>query len=383
MKRIGSVVILTFVLIALLSGCVSQMPNSGSSPSEILKTNSPLATESTTIPYQEPSGYTEQTQEAITRAVALVAPAVVFIDTKFQPEQGGFSFPDVPFFSPGPSQPQEGQGSGVIVDSQNGYILTNNHVVQNALEIKVTLADGRTFTGKVLGSYPISDIAVVKIEGTNLPEAIMGDTTNLRVGSWAIAIGNPYGFENTVTVGVVSAFNRTLSSPETGRPLQDLIQTDAAINPGNSGGALVNISGEVIGINTAIMPYAQGMGFAIDINAAKSIFNDLVQLGHVVRPWLGIIYTQVNDQIAKDLKLTEITGVIVLEVIADSPAAKAGLQKDDVIQTINGEKLTKMEVLRQIIRAKKVGDNVTLQVWRSGKALNVTLTLQEMPAELP
>ena len=360
-----------------------RQPNGGSSPSEIHTNNPTLATESATIPSEEPKGYTEQTQEAITRAVVLVAPAVVFIDTKFQPEQGVFSFPDVPFFSPGPSQPQEGQGSGVIVDGNNGYILTNNHVVQNALEIKVTLPDGRTFTGKVLGSYPISDIAVVKIEGTNLPEAKMGDTTNLRVGSWAIAIGNPYGFENTVTVGVVSAFNRTLSSPETGRPLQDLIQTDAAINPGNSGGALVNISGEVIGINTAIMPYAQGIGFAVDINAAKSIFSDLVQLGHVVRPWLGITYTKINDQMAKDLKLTEITGVIVLEVIKDSPAAKAGLQKNDVIQAINGEKLTKMEVLRQIIKAKKVGDDVTLQVWRSGKILNLTLTLQEMPAELP
>ena len=383
MKRMGSVLILTFVLVALLSGCVYQMPNSGSSPSENLTKNPTLATESAAIPSQEPKGYTEQTQEAITRAVALVAPAVVFIDTKFQPEQGVFSFPDVPFFFPGPSQPQEGQGSGVIVESNNGYILTNNHVVQNALEIKVTLPDGRTFTGKVLGSYPISDIAVVKIEGANLPEAKMGDTTNLRVGSWAIAIGNPYGFENTVTVGVVSAFNRTLSSPETGRPLQDLIQTDAAINPGNSGGALVNIRGEVIGINTAIMPYAQGIGFAVDINAAKSIFSDLVQLGHVVRPWLGITYTKINDQMAKDLKLTEITGVVVLEVIKDSPAAKAGLQKDDVLQAINGEKLTKMEVLRQIIKAKKVGDDVTLQVWRSEKVLYLTLTLQELPAELP
>jgi serine protease Do len=383
MKRMGSALILAFVLIALLSGCVYQIPNGGSSPSAILTNSPPPATESAVMPSGEPKGYTEQTQEAITRAVALVAPAVVFIDTKFQPEQGVLPFPDVPFYSPGPSQPQEGQGSGVIVDSNNGYILTNNHVIQNALEIKVTLPDGRTFAGKVLGSYPISDIAVVKIEGTNLPEAKMGDTTNLRVGSWAIAIGNPYGFENTVTVGVVSAFNRTLSSPETGRPLQDLIQTDAAINPGNSGGALVNIQGEVIGINTAIMPYAQGIGFAVDINAANSIFRDLVRLGHVVRPWLGITYTKINDQLAKDLKLPEMTGVVVLEVIKDSPAAKAGLQKDDVIQTINGEKLTKMEVLRQIIKAKKVGDDVILQVWRAGQVLNLTLTLQEMPAELP
>ncbi len=383
MKRMASILILTFVLFALLSGCVYPLSNSGSSPGEILTEHPPLATESATNPSEEPMGYTEQTQEAITRAVALVAPAVVFIDTKFQPEPAVFPFPDTPFFSPGPFQPQEGQGSGVIVDGKNGYILTNNHVVQNAIEIKVTLPDGRTFTGKVLGSYPISDIAVVKIEGTSLPEAKMGDTTNLRVGSWAIAIGNPYGFENTVTVGVVSAFNRTLSSPETGRPLQDLIQTDAAINPGNSGGALVNIRGEVIGINTAIMPYAQGIGFAVDINAAKSIFSDLVQLGHVVRPWLGITYTKIIDQMAKDLKLTDITGVIVLEVIKDSPAAKAGLQKDDVIQSVNGEKLTKMEVLRQIIRVKKVGDDVTLQVLRSGKILIFTLTLQEMPAELP
>jgi serine protease Do len=314
--------------------------------------------------------------------VERVAPAVVFIDTKFQVSTP-FGFPDFfyPFFEQEPIQ--EGQGSGVIVDGKNGYIMTNAHVVSGAVDIRVTLPDGRSFQGKVIGSDSFSDIAVVKVEATNLPEAPLGDTTNLKVGSWAIAIGNPYGFENTVTVGVVSAKNRTLSNPETGRPLQDLIQTDAAINPGNSGGALVNIKGEVIGINTAIIPYAQGMGFAVDINAAKQVFQDLITTGQAVRPWIGITYSKITPDTAKKLNLPDQMGVIIVEVIQGSPAQKAGLQVNDVIKAINGTPIYQIDDLRNIIKGKKVGDEINLTIWRAGSTMTISLKLEQMPSTLP
>lgn len=379
-------VILVLGLIAALSltACVGQ-PSTGISTFPQTSTSSTVQTPATApwvTPSAEPQGYTEATQDAITKAVEKVAPAVVFIDTKFK-VQSPFQFPDFyyPFFQE--PEPQEGQGSGVIVDGQNGYIITNNHVVKDAIEIQVTLPDGRTFPGKVVGTDPISDIAAVKIEGTSLPEAKLGDTTQLKVGSWAIAIGNPYGFENTVTVGVVSALNRTLTNPQSGRPLQDLIQTDAAINPGNSGGALVNIKGEVIGINTAIITYAQGMGFAVDINAAKQVFNDLLTKGQAIRPWIGVTYTKITEDVAKKLQLPDQMGVVIAEVMNGSPAQKAGIQVSDVIKALNGTPIYKLEDLRNMIKDKKVGDEITLTIWRKGSTTTITLKLEQMPSELP
>jgi serine protease Do len=406
MRRFFSLILSAVLVVILLAGCVgpglgyyfgqpqTQSPSSPSSPYNqgtmpSSSPASPLQSPSSTQPPNpispEPQGYTEATQDAIIQAVALVAPAVVFIDTTFKPQQyqtNPFGFPDY-FFMPQQPTPQEGQGSGVIVDSANGYILTNYHVVSNAMDIKVSLPDGRTFNGTVLGSDPNADIAVVKITATNLPQAKLGDTTFLRVGSWAIAIGNPYGFENTVTVGVVSALGRTISSPDSGRPLQDLIQTDAAINPGNSGGALVNIKGEVIGINTAIMQSAQGIGFAVDINAAKGIFQDIIQYGRAIKPWIGITYTKITEDWVKNLNLPDSDGVIVREIMTNSPAEKAGVQVNDVIKAIDGTPISKMEVLRQIVQKKNVGDQIMLDIWRMGKTQTITLTLVEMPSELP
>ncbi len=375
---------LIFAFVLSLSSCAISDGSGFSVPGT---TTPSTSTSSEVIPWtpeptQEPVGYTETTQDAITSAVEKVAPAVVFIDTKFQVSTP-FGFPDFfyPFF--GQDQIQEGQGSGVIVDGKNGYIMTNAHVVSGAVDIRVTLPDGRSFQGKVVGSDSFSDIAVVKVDATNLPQATLGDTANLKVGSWAIAIGNPYGFENTVTVGVISAKNRSITNPETGRPLQDLIQTDAAINPGNSGGALVNIKGEVIGINTAIIPYAQGIGFAVDINAAKQVFNDLITTGQAVRPWIGITYSKITQDTAKKLNLPDQMGVIIVEIVPGSPAQKAGLQVNDVIKAIDGTPIYKIDDLRNLIKGKKVGDSINLTIWRAGSTLNLSLTLEQMPSTLP
>ncbi|MEI6510012.1 MAG: trypsin-like peptidase domain-containing protein [bacterium] len=330
----------------------------------------------------EPQGVNETTEDAITLAVGKVNPAVVFIDTTYQTVQQDdrFNFPG--YYTIPQQQPQEGQGSGVIVDSANGYVLTNNHVVKNAVAIKVTLPDGRTFTGSVVGTDSLADIAVVKIDGSNLPEAKLADNANLKVGSWAIAIGNPYGFENSVTVGVVSAMNRTISDPDSGNPLMDLIQTDAAINPGNSGGALVNINGEVIGINTAIIESAQGIGFAVDIDAARRSFQDIVAHGKVTRAWMGITFAGVTEEIASQLNLTQVSGALVGSVSAGDPAAKAGLLADDVIQAVDGTPIIKAEELRQLILSKQAGDALILTVWRNGQTLSLTVTLGEMPSQI-
>lgn len=381
--KVAFALLLVFVL--SLSACVVQQGTGFSGPTPSTSTATTTATTGT-LPWtqqsEQPQGYTESTQDAIIAAVQKVAPAVVFIDTKYQ-VTSSFQFPD--FYNPFFQQPeiQEGQGSGVIVDGKNGYIMTNAHVVKNAVDIRVTLPDGRSFPGKVIGSDSYSDIAAVKIDATNLPEAKLADTSNLKVGSWAIAIGNPYGFENTVTLGVVSALNRTLTNPETGRPLQDLIQTDAAINPGNSGGALANIQGEVIGINTAIITYAQGMGFAVDINTAKQVFNDLITKGKVIRPWIGITYSEITPDIAKKLNLPDQMGVIVVEVLNGSPAQKAGIQVNDVIKAVDGNPIYKLDDLRNAIKNKNVGDQVSLTIWRNGSTLTISLKLEQMPSELP
>ncbi|MCX5970539.1 MAG: trypsin-like peptidase domain-containing protein [Coprothermobacterota bacterium] len=378
--------IVPLLAVLVLAGCAG--PFSGLIPSKNVEaqlttnTSTSLAEIFSPSTTSEPQGVNETTEDAITLAVGKVNPAIVFIDTTYQTVQQDdrFNFPG--YYTIPQQQPQEGQGSGVIVDGGNGYLLTNNHVVKNAVAIKVTLPDGRTFTGSVVGADSLADIAVVKIDGANLPEAKLADNTNLKVGSWAIAIGNPYGFENSVTVGVVSALNRTISDPDSGNPLMDLIQTDAAINPGNSGGALVNISGEVIGINTAIIESAQGIGFAVNIDAARRSFQDIVAHGKVTRAWMGITFAGVTEEIAKQLNLTQASGALVGSVSAGGPAAKAGLLADDVIQAADGTPLVKAEELRQLILSKKAGDTLTLTVWRNGQTLSLTVTLGEMPSQV-
>ncbi len=313
----------------------------------------------------------------IPQAVAEVGPAVVAIRTRLEePREGRSAFRDLLQ----PPAEVEAEGSGFIINALSGYVLTNAHVVRRAEQIMVTLSDGRDFRGKVLGADPVTDLAVVQIAGGNLPQAVLGDSGKLEPGSWVIAIGNPYGFANTVTVGVVSATGRTLPTPS-GFPLSGLIQTDAAINRGNSGGALVDVAGNVVGIPTAMVPYANGLGFAVAINTAKQVVPELVRRGRVVRPWLGIRYTTVTAARARALGLGQPRGVVLVEVLPGGPAARAGLRTNDVLLSANNRALEQAEQLRRLVLGLRPGDRLTLAVWRRGKVRQVTVRLGEMPAE--
>lgn len=273
--------------------------------------------------------------------------------------------------------PQEGVGSGVIFD-RRGYILTNEHVIHGAKEIRVTLPDGREFKGELVGADSMTDLAVIKINGENLPIAELGDSEKVRVGEFCIAIGNPFGLESTVTFGVVSAIGRSIrTEPE--KLLENLIQTDAAINPGNSGGALINLKGEIIGINTAIIPYAQGIGFAIPINTAKVVAESLIKYGRVIRPWLGIYYLPLTPQVASRLRLSVEYGIYIISVVPGGPADKAGLMKGDIIVRFNGQKIRTAEQLRDALFRAGIGKKVFLTVLRKGKMRFFELTLEERP----
>lgn len=281
-------------------------------------------------------------------------------------------------------QEVSGEGSGVIFDSR-GYILTNNHVVEGARSIKVTLP-GETekeYTGTLIGRDKVTDLAVIKIEAVNLPVAVFGDSASLRVGEVAIAIGNPYGLSNSVTVGVISALGRSISLQEGAEmmDLTDIIQTDAAINPGNSGGALINHRGEVIGINTAIISGAQGIGFAIPSNNAWRVAMDFIEHGRVMRPWLGIIGQTITPAVAKEWQLDVERGAFVVRVAIGSPAHKAGLRGEDQIAAVDGQEIKSMDDLTDEIAKKEPHQAITLTIYRNGKKLDVEVTLEPRPAD--
>ena len=280
--------------------------------------------------------------------------------------------------------PIEGVGSGVIID-QNGYILTNNHVIDDAKRLKVTLTDGRMLNGKVIGKDEITDLAVVKAEGIStdesdvLPYAHLGNSDDLKIGQVVIAIGNPFGLTGgpTVTAGIISSLNRNLQF-ENG--MLELIQTDAAINPGNSGGPLVNTKGEVIAINTAKMPYAHGIGFAVPINIAKSIMNELIQNGRVTnRPWIGIASIKITKQLAHYYQLPVVDGVLIAQVEPYSPADDAGLRKGDIIEEIDSNRINDPSQLSSQVRKKHVRDQILMVVNRYGRRFDVPLQLQARP----
>ena len=273
--------------------------------------------------------------------------------------------------------PQKGTGSGFIIN-QEGYVLTNEHVVRKADKIKVTLSDGREFTGEVIGSDVTSDMAIVKIQADHLPTVTLGNSDKLRVGEIVIAIGNPYGLQQTVTMGVVSAKGRSIPTGTGGRIYRNFIQTDTAINPGNSGGPLLNIKGEVVGINTAIIPYAQGIGFAIPINIAKRNIDDLINLGKVRRSWLGVYIQEVTPEIAEQFDLTEAKGVLVGDVIEDSPAEEAGIKRGDIIVRVNDEEVNSPEELQDKIRSIEIGEKANVEVMREGKEITFVVKISEM-----
>jgi Do/DeqQ family serine protease len=278
-------------------------------------------------------------------------------------------------------QKQRSGGSGVIVDKE-GYILTNNHVVEGADKVKVRLNDGREFTATVKGQDPRTDLSVLHIKAKDLPVAILGDSDKLEVGEWAIAIGSPFGLEHTVTVGVISAKGR--SGLGTGT-YEDFIQTDASINPGNSGGPLINIDGEVVGINAMIIQPGTGIGFAIPINMAKQILNDLIKQGKVVRPWLGISVQDLTPEMMEYFKVKEKEGVLVGQVYSGTGAEKAGLASGDIIKSVDDKAIKNVNELVKEIQKKKVGQKVKLNIIRDGKGMTIEVTTTSMPdkPELP
>jgi len=332
----------------------------------------------------------------VTAAVDRVGSAVVRIDTertitrRVDPmfEDPTFRrFFGEDFF---PQMPQErrlrGQGSGFIID-RSGIILTNAHVVDQADKVTVLLKDGRTFQGKVQGADEVTDLAVVKIDGKDLPIAALGDSSQVKVGDWAIAVGNPLGLDNTVTLGIVSTLHR--SSTQVGIPDKrlDFIQTDAAINPGNSGGPLLNQQGEVIGINTAIRPDAMGIGFAIPVNQAKAIATKLVRGEKVTHPYLGIRMVTLTPQLAAEnnndpnssFTVPEVNGVLVVQVIPDSPAAIAGIRRGDVVVEIDGKSVTTADQLQRVVENSGVEKLLQIKVRRGNQADTLTVRTGELP----
>ncbi len=274
--------------------------------------------------------------------------------------------------------PVAGMGSGTIIDSK-GLILTNNHVVGGAEKINVTLWNNQVLEGTISGSCAIHDIAVVKVKGKDLQAAELGESERLRVGQKVFAIGNPFGLAGgpTVTSGVISALNRTIES-QSGL-IENLVQTDAAINPGNSGGPLVDLNGKVIAINTAIIPYAQGIGFAIPINSAKTCTNDMVSEGISKRPWLGIVGLSITQQIARYYGLPVDHGVLVTKVAEGSPAEAGEIAEGDIILEIDNVETLRIEDLVREIHKRKAGENVAIYALRNGKEHFFSLKLSEMP----
>ena len=331
----------------------------------------------------------------VTAAVNQVGPAVVRIDTERTVTRRLDPFFDDPFFrrffgeDAFPQMPQErrlrGQGSGFIIDP-SGVVVTNAHVVDRADKVTVILKDGRQFEGNVQGVDEITDLAVVKIDGNDLPVVTLGDSGNVQVGDWAIAVGNPLGLDNTVTLGIISTLQR--SSAEAGIPEKrlDFIQTDAAINPGNSGGPLLNQQGQVIGINTAIRPDAMGIGFAIPINKAKEITAKLMRGEKVVHPFIGIRMTTLTPQLAQEnnrdpnssFMVPEVNGVLVVQVVPDSPAAAGGMRRGDVVTAINGQSVTSAEQLQRLVENSGVNQVLQVKVVRGNQTKTLSVRTSEM-----
>jgi serine protease Do len=314
-----------------------------------------------------------------------VAPSVVYIDTvAVVSGQSVLPFGLQDFFPreffEQQQQEQRGAGSGFII-KPNGYILTNEHVVRGAQKLTVTLFGGKKFDGKVVGTDPSTDLAVVKIDANNLPSVELGNSDQLEPGQWVVAIGNPYGLHDTITAGIISALGRSLDNPD---EHGNLIQTDAAINPGNSGGPLVDLSGKVIGINEAIIANAQSIGFAIPINNANKIAEELIKNGKVQRkasPWLGVGLTEINEQIANYYGLTNQDGAII-QIYANGPAAKAGLHDGDIIKEINRKKIKNPADIVKMVKDAKVGDKIEILAYREGKLSVFKVQLEEKPQEL-
>jgi Do/DeqQ family serine protease len=322
-----------------------------------------------------------------------VSPAVVNVATRGTIRERGAQNPllDDPFFrrffdvppDTGPRErPFQSAGSGVIFDARNGYIVTNAHVVENASEITVTLQDGRDLKAEIVGADTPSDVAVLKVKADGLAQIALGDSSRVEVGDFAVAIGNPFGLQHTVTSGIISGLSRSGINPD---GYEDFIQTDASINPGNSGGALVNLRGELIGINTAILSRSGGnigIGFAIPVNMAHSVMEQLIKYGTVKRGQLGVSMYTVTPDIAHSLGLPSAVGALVSQVVEGSPAERAGIRTGDVITSVNGQPVKSNSELRNTIGLLRVGDKLDIGLVRDGKPVRVSAVIADTTTEL-
>ena len=333
-------------------------------------------------------------ESEVVKAIRKVSPAVVNISSEFEVRKRanpfyGFGmdpsfesfFRD--FFDPGFEQKYKriSLGSGVIIDGKRGFILTNKHVIVKSSTITVALKDGREFKAQIIGADPDSDLAVLRISPKgDLPAIEMGNSNNLMIGETVIAIGNPFGFSNTVTTGVISATNRSIKVDDAF--YHDFIQTDASINPGNSGGPLLNIYGELIGINTAIYAKAQGIGFAIPINKARRIVTDLIKYGEVIPAWIGVTVQDLDDELAQYLKATAVKGVLVKKTEKSGPAFKAGLHEGDIIRSIGSRKILSQNDFNTAMSNISAGETIDINIWRDGKTRDVSVKSSSFPIEL-
>jgi serine protease Do len=330
--------------------------------------------------------------QGFSQVVKEVSPSVVNVRVSMEPRSAGPSGGGSPFdfFGGSPFDgffgfpeedvPREGSGSGVIV-SEDGYILTNNHVISEAAEITVIYGEGDRYDAKVVGADPRTDLAVIKIDAKNLPAAKLGNSDNIEVGEWVLAVGNPFELQNTVTAGIISARGRSNVGLA---DYEDFIQTDAAINPGNSGGPLVNLDGEVIGINTAIATRTggnMGIGFAIPINMAKQIMAQLIDKGKVTRGWLGVYIQPVTPELKAQFNLKSTDGALIADVTSGGPAEKAGIKHGDVIVGFQGEEIEDTNHLRNMVAATEVGTSADVTVVRDGREKTVKVKIGELPEE--
>jgi len=331
-------------------------------------------------------------ESAVVRAVRKASPAVVNISTAYETRAranpfAGFGSPFFDeffkdFLDPRLERRREhtSLGSGVIIDGERGLILTNAHVIQRSGTIKVVLQDEREYEARIIGADPDSDLAVLKIDPREkLPSIPMGSSDDLMIGETVIAIGNPFGFSHTVTTGVISALNRSIRTDE--RVFQDFIQIDASINPGNSGGPLLNINGELIGINTAIYAKAQGIGFAIPINKARRTVADLIQYGEVKQAWTGLVVQEMDEKIIQYLKYPGRKGVMVKAVEPESPAQRAGLREGDVLLGLGNRKIAGLDDYLSASKAAVAGEPLEIQIWRGGRTQTVSVKTSEFPIE--
>ncbi|MBS3754578.1 MAG: Do family serine endopeptidase [Desulfobacterales bacterium] len=329
-------------------------------------------------------------KSAVVQAVKKVSPAVVNISTQYEVRYrrhpfARFGMDDFfrDFFDSGPERKRElnSLGSGVIIDGEHGYILTNSHVIVKSGKVSAVLKDGREFSAEIVGADPESDLAVLQIETKEpLPAIEMGNSDDLMIGETVIAIGNPFGFSHTVTTGVISAVNRSFKAED--RVFRDFIQTDASINPGNSGGPLLNINGELIGVNTAIYRNAEGIGFAIPINRARKIVSDLIAYGEVIHAWIGLFVQDLDRNMADYFDLETGTGVAVQNVAPDSPADQAGIREGDIVLSIHGEPIKSISDYKAAMRGFGKGDRIRVKVRQKGTQKQVDVKAKLFPERL-